>query len=357
MPPTVDAPSDGRSVAALAERTVGAAGGHLDAIAGEGTTGRIAGLLGDLPTSISRFYGFEVRADAHGADLLLQLQPAETIASGLTRLLAGGDPKVEQALLVLLEGATADGDKEFACDDVWVEYDLDREPRETLPPPSLFCAPGLSRGGSLQRTLIGDREETIELAVELERRAWPRAVAFQLGGMLSRRLAPLRVVLTGERLGPWLAELDHPTCDADEWETVVARAARLLEQLGSAGSDIIDLDIVDGALAPAIGIELPASDRPSLQRTAGLLGERSLASREWLAAVRSWHGDVVATSSTHADHLAVDHPTAFPGKIVEHGVRRRVHHFKVALRADRRPAVKAYLSLGLGVRVSRGALA
>ena len=220
--------------------------------------------LGRLDGAVTDFFGFEAhlgRAEAT-VDTLVCIKAAtggrERLAATLPRQGDAWREDLHAFMAAWMDPATPWAER---VENIWLECDL-VAPQLPQPAPSLFFgayrlvgpdepdlmrallrASAMLRGGSLD-------PDCAALALRVLRLLPPGGAIFQIGQMMARPGAPLRLCLRDVPMAAatdYLAELGYPTRRA-QLETLVRRLT------GLGGSIDLDLDLGQG-LGPRIGFE------------------------------------------------------------------------------------------------------
>ena len=319
----------------------------------------VPAVVGRLDGAITDFFGFEVhlgRAEAQ-VDTLVCVKAAtggrERLAASLVP--AAGEPWRQDLQTFLAAWAAPGTPWSERVENVWLEFDL-VAPQLPQPAPSLFFgahrlvgadepellrellrASAVLRGGALGSA-------TLDLARHVLRLLPPQAAIFQIGQMMARPGAPLRLCLRGipgSAIAGYLAELGYSDRRRDIEELVAAI-------LDFGGEIDVDLDLGD-RLGERIGFEWRPRAEPA-ERVAGEAGmfawltqqgwcrpDKALACRAWsrLAHCRR-HREVWPETLFGGD--------GDPQRSATSCIVRYLHHVKVVAGPGGAREAKAYLA-------------
>ena len=314
--------------------------------------------VGSLDGAITDFFGFEVhlRRPEPAVDILICVKAATGGRDRLARAVAAGAaPWWRDLGRFLADWGDPTTPWAARVENIWLEFDL-VAPQLPQPAPSLFFGAvrllDASEPDALESLLDASATlrggpfapATVALARQILRTLPPGAAVFQVGQMLARPGAPLRLCIRDippDTLAPYLAELGY-TNGRPELVDLLGRLA------GLGGVVEVDLDLAQ-TLGPRVGLEWvpPTAPVARLGAEAGLfdlLVAEELCLPEKAAACRGWLG--LAHCRRHPDRW----PAAlYAGdgewqRRATSCIARYLHHVKIVSGPEGQREAKAYLA-------------
>ena len=316
-------------------------------------------VAGHLPAAMTRYFGFECRlGDAlPTADFVLRIDGPGEQWQALEQYASVRDAPAWGRIGSFVAGRNDPQSAWRGCiDNMWLEFDLASRDGSALP--SVFF--GTDRlvareGASLAFEWVKASISALQGQPLQPARARvlgaivaalpPGAQIFQVGMMLSRADAPLRICV-----GDVAAEGIADFLNAVGWPGPIASVERALHEAAPFMSHMaVGLDVGDDGVTKKLGLEIYAGGHAGAgQRLLGLI--RLLAGAGFLlpgkaAGLLAWDG--ITHQRLHAQQWPADllAEKAACGTQDSSAFVRWINHFKLGFDGDRTPVAKAYLAV------------
>lgn len=295
-----------------------------------------------LPGALSSYFGFECRLaeEAAPADILFCVRRVAQEPAVLAGVLPGippawlRDPAWQRIQRFAQEWVSPTTRLCRKVQDLWLEFDVAGTPA-VLPIPSAFFgskAIGAGSPSSAHRWISEDAVRLLTgqpLPPPVQQRLLaciaalpPQATIFQMGAMLSRQPTFVRLCINrmdGATMHRYLQQIGWPG-DYSAFLSLASELATFVDNLS------LNLDLIDSALGPRIGLECGLDDQED-----GATWARFL---DYLVA------DQLCLPAKRDGLLAYLAPPQ-----EGNGIRRGLHHIKVVMAPNRPLEAKAYLSV------------
>ena len=331
-------------------------GRSLDALISAHTLDKIRPIASTLPGALTEFFGFEcpLGTDEPIADFLICAGAVE----GGRDVLAGVNSYAPLAAAFeqhwswqrvrsfAKEWSDPQSPLHESVNGMWLEFDIESS-SSPVPIPSVFFGSDRLRRGANTAWLTEralpllhgiDRQRTIMRCID----ALPSpAYIFQVGCMLSRADAPIRICVRGISIDETLEYLP-----AIGWRGSVVDLGVQLEMMAEQAQRIdLDLDVDEG-IASKIGLECYPQQIPTgASQLLNWLADTGYVSNSKVSALKSWPGIAHERLRTSIWPPGLLSASAFLCGRAHSAFVRWLHHVKVVYEPGRPSRAKAYLGV------------